>query len=92
MAPSTLILIPAQIVRLPSVVTIAPDEFRLTLRPPLSKTLPLTVVIAALIFTSRPQHVTIFPLVAVMAAFTLTSRNAFRVNVVVLGDAAQATA
>src|SRR5471030_1934510 len=89
---ATLTFNPAQVVMLPSVVTRVASGFKITLRPAVSNTLPLVVVMGALILASRPQHTTTLPLTAVMAAFTFTSRRAFILKVVVLGVAVQLTA
>ncbi len=69
-----------------------PTGFRNTLRPALSRTLPLVVVMAAFRLMSRPQQTTKLPFVAVIAAFRFTSRAAFSVSVVVVGAAVQLTA
>ena len=73
-------------------VVIAPVLVSDRLRPALSRTLPLVVVIAELTVMSRPQQTTKLPFVAVTAKFTFTSRSASNLSVVVLGVATQLTA
>ena len=82
----------AQILMFPSVVVMAAAAKRFTLPPAFNRTLPLTVVIAAFTFTSRPQHATKFPFVAVTAALILMSRTAFNLKVVGLELPVQLTA
>ena len=81
-----LILFPAHISMLPSVVVIAEavlvaSLMMFTSRPALNRTLPLVVVIAALTLTSCPQHATRLPLVTLTAALMFTSPAAFKVSV-----------
>src|SRR5579863_953344 len=87
-----LTLLPAHSVMSPSVVVMAALTARLRSRPALISTLPLVVVMAALMLASRPQQITKLPFVAVIAAFTVTSRAASRVSVVGFDEAFQAMA